>query len=600
MDMSSKESPETNSSYDTYQEIQEPIDPRCLEWDGPQDMDNPHNWSTKKKWYTVMVAAFLCLVVTMGSSLYVSSVPELVIEYNINQTLALSGLTFYLLGLSTVIGAPLSEVFGRKPIYLISLPLSMLFTMCVGLSNGHMGVILPMRFLSGMFASPALSIASGTIVDIFDIDEISIAMAFFCLAPFLGPVISPVIAGFAAASQGWRWAIWIQLISGGILMPFIILMPETHKTIILTKRAKKRGINLKVPTKEELRMFIKMTVTITVFRPIKMFFVEPIVLVFSIYIGFIFAVLFAFFEAYPVIFRGIYHMSLGISSLPFIGIGVGLWIGAIFYIWYDRRYFFPPPPLGTPPLAHPTSKRTSPIRGHRDQNGNIVPIKPEKFLDICKIGSISLPIALFWLGWTSKESINWMAPILAGVPFGFGLILIFFSVLMYFSTSYPPLFVASAFAANNMMRYVTSCIFPLFTVQMFENLGVDWASTLFALICLVMVPVPWVFSRYGEGLRKKSMFGFDALQQEAEEELNDDLDAELDFSEGVEMCKVETERTIELPEQKKKTHSHKPSWFSTETDVTMAKDIFNEDRANFDSRYINSFHVSDSDAANVV
>lgn len=190
----------------------EPVDPKSLDWDGPGDMDNPHNWPSWKKWITTMTAAFLCLVVSMGSSLYVSSVPEIVARYGVDQTLALSGLTFYLIGLSTVIGAPLSEVFGRKPIYMGSIPLSCLFTMAVGLSNGHMRIIMPCRFLAGVFASPALSIASGTIMDIFDIDEVSVAMTFFCLAPFMGPVISPIMAGFACEYQGWRWSQWILLL----------------------------------------------------------------------------------------------------------------------------------------------------------------------------------------------------------------------------------------------------------------------------------------------------------------------------------------------------------------------------------------------------
>lgn len=276
---------------------EETVDPRTLDWDGPDDMANPHNWPSWKKWYTTMVAALLCLAVTMGSSTYVSSVPELVARYGINQTLALAGLTFYLLGLSTVIGAPLSEVFGRKPIYLFSLPISMLFTMGVGLSNGHMRIILPLRFFSGVFGSPCLSIGSGTIMDIFDVDQVSVAMTFFCLSPFLGPVISPFIAGFATEYQGWRWAEWIQLFAGGLILPFIVLMPETHKGIILRKRAEKRGINLKKFTKEDQKEFLKITMTITVFRPLKMLVVEPIVLVFSIYVAFIFAVLFAFFEA---------------------------------------------------------------------------------------------------------------------------------------------------------------------------------------------------------------------------------------------------------------------------------------------------------------
>ncbi|KAK5779975.1 hypothetical protein RI543_002515 [Arxiozyma heterogenica] len=505
----------------------EPIDPKSLDWDGPGDMDNPHNWPSWKKWFTTMTAAFLCLVVSMGSSLYVCSVPELVARYHINQTLALAGLTFYLLGLSTVIGAPLSEVFGRKPIYVISLPLSCLFTMAVGLSSGHMRIILPCRFLAGAFASPAMSIASGTIMDIFDVDEMSVAMTFFCLAPFMGPIISPIIAGFACQYENWRWSQWILLFASGLIYPFILLMPETHKGVILRKRAVKRKIKLKEFTREDQKEFLKITLTITVFRPLKMLVVEPIVLVFSIYVAFIFAVLFAFFEAYPVIYRGVYLMDIGISGLPFLGIGLGLWLGSLLYIIIDRKYLFPKAPEGTPDLAHPVSLRVTPYRGHRDPVTNeLLPINPESLLLSCKIGSIALPVALFWQAWTSRRDVQWMAPIAAGVPFGFGLILIFFSVIMYFSTCYPPLVVASAMAANNMLRYVMSSVFPLFTIQMYENMKIKWASTLFALICIVLVPTPWIFERWGSQLRHKSQFGFAAMMKQAEiaEEVEEELE----------------------------------------------------------------------------
>lgn len=504
------ERPEDNSD--------EPIDPKTLDWDGPDDMANPHNWPAWKKWYSTMIIALLCLVVTMGSSLYVSGVPEIVVRYHVSQTLALAGLTFYLLGLSTVIGAPLSEVFGRKPVYMVSLPISMLFTMGVGLSNGHMRIILPLRFLSGAFASPALSVGSGTILDIFDMDEVSVAMTFFCLAPFLGPVVSPIMASFATEKQGWRWSEWIQIIAGGLILPFIAIMPETHKGVILRKRAQKRKMNLKKFTKEDQKAFLKITMTITIFRPLKMLVVEPIVLVFSVYVAFIFAVLFGFFEAYPVIYEGVYHMNEGVSSLPFLGIGIGLWLGSIFYIFLDRKYLLPKAPAGTPDLLNPESKRTRPFRGHRDpKTGELLPVVPERFLLACKFGSIALPIALFWQAWTARPSVHWMAPIAAGVPFGFGLILIFFSVIMYFSMCFPPLIVASCMAANSLLRYVTSSVFPLFTVQMYTNLTVKWASTLFALICVVMVPIPWIFERWGGHLRRRSIFGYAAMiKQQAE------------------------------------------------------------------------------------
>ncbi|AMD18581.1 HBL321Wp [Eremothecium sinecaudum] len=487
------------------------IEPSQLDWDDKYDMDNPHNWSAWKKWSTVMVAAFLALVVTMGSSSYMSAVPEFVTRYKVDRTLAISGLTFYLLGLANVVGAPLSEVYGRKPVYLYSLPISLLFALGVGFSDGKMRIVLPLRFLSGVFASPALSVASGTIADIFDMDELSVLMTFFCLAPFLGPVISPIMTGYAVENKDWRWAIWIQLLAGAAIFPFIVIMPETNKTIILQKRAKKRGLNVRKPSAEELRAFLKATFTTTIFRPLKMLMVEPIVFVFSLYVSFVFAVLFAFFESYPLIFRQLYHFSMGNYGLTFLGISVGLWIGSAFYIWYDRRYLFPKAPAGTPPLDLPTSSRTTPFRGHRDENGNIVPLKPESIMFVAKVGSVALPAALFWIGWSAKPSVHWMVPLAAGVPFGFSLVLIFFSVLMYFTMSYPPLVVASAMAANNMMRYVFSCTFPLFTIQMYEKLGIDWASSVFAFISLAMVPVPWLFSKYGERLRKRSVFGYHAM-----------------------------------------------------------------------------------------
>ncbi|AGO14135.1 AaceriAER339Cp [[Ashbya] aceris (nom. inval.)] len=506
------------------------VDAKSLDWDDRFDPANPHNWPLWKKWCTAMIAALLCLAVTMGSSLYMGAVPALVKEYGVNQTLACAGLTFYLLGLSTVVGAPLSEVFGRKPVYVISLPISLLFSLGVGLSNGRMSVILPMRLFSGIFASPALSVASGTIVDIFDVDEVSVAMSLFCMAPFLGPVISPIMGGYAAENGGWRWVVWIRLISGGLLMPMLILMPETHKYVILAKRARKRGVNLRKSRPGETRAFIKRTLTETLFRPVKMLVVEPIVFVFSVYVAFVFAVLFAFFEAYPTIFRGVYHFGMGETGLTFIGISIGLWLGMILYVWYDRKYFFPAPPPGTPLLANPQSIRDRPMRGQRDpETGQLVPLVPEMFLTVTKFGSLALPVALFWLGWSARPSVHWIVPALAGIPFGFGMILIFFSVLMYFTTTYPVLVVSSAFAANNLLRYVLACVFPLFTIQMYDNLGVGWASSVFGFISLALVPVPWIFERYGKAMRHRSVFGYNAMaaaRQREEDPTEDQLKME--------------------------------------------------------------------------
>jgi hypothetical protein len=80
---------------------------------------------------------------------------------------------------------------------------------------------------------------------------------------------------------------------------------------------------------------IKLLLTITLFRPIRMLVSEPIVLLYSIYNAFTFSVLFAFFEAYPFVFMGEYGFSISQYGLTFLGIGVGVILGAIGAILVD-------------------------------------------------------------------------------------------------------------------------------------------------------------------------------------------------------------------------------------------------------------------------
>ncbi|TID29783.1 hypothetical protein CANINC_001635 [Pichia inconspicua] len=479
-----------------------------VDWDGPDDPDCPNNWPTWKKWYCTMTTAFLCLVITLGSSIYVDAIPEMMEKWKISQTLGLAGLTFYLVGLAfgPAFAAPLSELFGRKVVYCGSLPISMLFIMGVGLSP-NIGSVLVLRFFAGLTSSGALAIAGGTITDIWLPHEIGLAMTLFCLAPLAGPVIGPIIGGFVCENKvsplphrvgGLRWAMWVNLFFAATVFIPLFLMPETYKSIIMRRRLIKRGKKIKKTM--SLAQFLIAVVFITLIKPIEMLFVEPIILVFSIYTAFVFAVLFGFFEAFPVIFRGIYKMQLGVSGLPFLSVGIGLLLGASLYLCMDKFIFW--------------KKWDDGYYGMKDKQGNKIAPTPESRLLPCMVGSITFGPSLFWLGWTSRESVHWMAPTAAGVLFGFSLVLIFFSILTYFSMAYPPISVASALAANNMTRYIVSSVFPLFTVQMMTNLHVSWGCSVFAFIACAMIPVPWIFSYWGPTLRERSKYGWTALARQ--------------------------------------------------------------------------------------
>ena len=61
-------------------------------------------------------------------------------------------------------------------------------------------------------------------------------------------------------------------------------------------------------------------------------------------------------------------------------------------------------------------------------------------------------------------------------------------------------------AANGLVRYVLGATFPLFTFQMYEKLGIDWATSLLGFIAIALMPVPWVLFKYGAIIRRKSHY----------------------------------------------------------------------------------------------
>lgn len=62
-----------------------------------------------------------------------------------------------------------------------------------------------------------------------------------------------------------------------------------------------------------------------------------------------------------------------------------------------------------------------------------------------------------------------------------------------------------------MLRSAVAAGFPLFSRQMFKNLGVQWACTLLGSLAVIMIPIPFAFRIYGPRLRMKSKL----LQQAA-------------------------------------------------------------------------------------
>lgn len=127
---------------------------------------------------------------TFGSSVYTPAVGELERMFHVSTTVALLPLSFYVfaLGFGPLLGAPLSETYGRRVVYLISAPLGAIFTIGAGFSS-NIATLCILRFFAGVGFSPALAIGAGTIADLFKLEDRAAPSGLFIMMPFLGPAL---------------------------------------------------------------------------------------------------------------------------------------------------------------------------------------------------------------------------------------------------------------------------------------------------------------------------------------------------------------------------------------------------------------------------
>ncbi|KAF9892962.1 hypothetical protein FE257_000554 [Aspergillus nanangensis] len=466
--------------------------PLVIDWGGPDDSENPQNWSTAKKFYVSCIIWLLTFAVYIGSSIYTPGIEGVTEQFHVSRVAATLGLTLFVFGygLGPMIWSPLSElpVIGRSPTYVLTTLVFVFFQFGVIYAT-NFGMLLAFRFLTGFIGSPALATGAASMGDMWSPKTRDYMIAIWGCFAISAPVLGPLVGGFAAPVKGWTWTIWQLLwISALALVLLFFFLPETFAPNILYRRARRIRMitgnsNYLCEAEVELKVVKPKDVLFeALVRPFELCFTEPIVFLMNLYISLIYGILYIWFEAFPIVFGEIHGFNPGETGLAFLGILVSTCcfvIPAYFY-WkwkYQSRCF--------------------------DAEGNIV---PEEQLPPACVGAISLPISLFWFGWTGNfESVHWMVPIVASMLFAVGGCLIFNCIFCYQAHAYPK-YAASVLAGNDFMRSSFGAGFPLFATAMFHNLGVGWACTLLGCLTVLFVPYPFVLIKYGKRLRMASKF----------------------------------------------------------------------------------------------
>jgi MFS family permease len=277
----------------------------------------------------------------------------------------------------SLFSGPFSETFGRNAVYFVTLVLVIVFTLGKALAPNY-GAALAFRFVCALFAAAPMTVAGGTVGDIWQPLQIPFGLPMLTMAAYMGPILGPVIGAYTP-KIGFVWADWISIIIAGVVLIVVILgQPETFSPILLEWRAKHlrdltgdgryRAEHSAVSSSFSNRLLTN------VYRPFVMIWTEPLILIFSFYLVLLYFVLFTFLNGYPFIFAKVYGISTSLTFIIFVAMVPGVLVALLLV-----------------PLLYGLTKKAA---KKADANGKV--LQPEVSLWWAMAGaSVLMPISLF-------------------------------------------------------------------------------------------------------------------------------------------------------------------------------------------------------------
>ncbi|OAL03242.1 MFS multidrug transporter-like protein [Phaeosphaeriaceae sp. SRC1lsM3a] len=497
-------------------------------WDGPDDPQNPFNWSLTYKWILTVTVCFISILTGLPAGSYGAGNDYMASRFNVQNepfpNLYWATCSWNMgAALFPLIFVPLTENTGRMPGYFVAYIVFELSLFGSAFADNFATLVVT-RFLGGGGSSVAINIVGGSISDVWKGDkDRSLPMSLFgftsvagiALGPFIGSAIVQIGYPDTGLQSPWRWFIfraayrhlltftrifYIQLIYNAALIPvFYLILKETRGDVILAKRAKKirkeTGKEIYAKSELEKTSVLKM-LKISFMRPTKMLTTEPVVIFFTLWISFAWGILFLFFSAVVQTFSETYGFNTMQTGLVQLALTVGAAIGTLVNPLQDWLYLR-------------TASRNKERPGKPIPEGRLYTSIP---------GSLLFTAGLFIYGWTSRPSIPWIVPAIGVAIVGVGIYSIYMGVVNYLTDAYEK-YAASALSAASLGRNTFGAFLPFASYSLFETLGFGWAGSLLGFVGLALSFVPVVLLFKGEEIRAKSPFMLDSTFDEDEEEL---------------------------------------------------------------------------------
>ncbi|KAK2752398.1 hypothetical protein FQN55_007438 [Onygenales sp. PD_40] len=469
---------------ETPSESQQDQDELLVTWDGPDDPQNPLNWSKFWKWSVALLTSLGGLVTLMSGAMLAPALDAIARDLKTSPDMTNMCLSIFVLAFAfgPMVLAPMTEIFGRRYVWIACSAWYVLWNAVCGWANSK-GLMLAARLLAGLGASAEFAVSNPVLGDTWRPEERGRSFAIATFIPLLGPALGPIIGGVITNSVGWRWLFWVlSLFDLALTIAAIWLFPECYEQLLLHRKAMKlrKETGREYHTEWDIHsqpLLYKLRRAVV--RPFYMLYSQPILQLVGVFLAYNFGTLYFVLTSFASIWTTQYHQSVSISGLHYIALVTGSTIGAqLGAALTDRLWAY---------LKKRAGGETA----------------PEYRVPLMIPGTLLIPISLFWYGWAAEKKAKWIAVDVGAAVFNFGIIMSTHSQQQYVMEAYRG-YMASATAASQFLRSLFAFAFPLFAPALFDRLGYGWGHSLLAFVFLGLgIPSPFILWKFGARLRAK-------------------------------------------------------------------------------------------------
>lgn len=188
-----------------------------------------------QKHYITYLLGFMTLASSLTATIYFPLILLLAQQYHTSSQAINLTITLYVVlqGIAPSFWSPLSDVFGRRPVFLATFGLYTAASLGLALAQGSYTALILLRATQSIGGSAVLSIAYGVVADLVTSAERGSMLGPMLASGNLGPCVGPLIGGAVAMTGEPAWCFWALVIFGGAATLLIgWTLPETRRTIV--------------------------------------------------------------------------------------------------------------------------------------------------------------------------------------------------------------------------------------------------------------------------------------------------------------------------------------------------------------------------------